>query len=121
VCYFNHRPQYPDESRFKDWGPAHGSEICFVFGNFTKQMPATSEDKAVSEQLMSYWTNFAKQGNPNGNALPEWPAFTDADPRVMEPNDPSHAVPVPNLEQLKVLDSYFAWRRKQEAGELSRN
>ncbi len=119
MYYFNHRPQYPDEARFKDWGAAHGSEIAFVFGNFTKQMPATPEDKTVSEQLMLYWTNFAKYGNPNGNGLPEWPAFTDADPRVMELDDPSHAVPVPNLEQLKALDSYFAWRRKQEASQLS--
>jgi len=84
-------------------------------------MPATPEDKTVSEQLMLYWTNFAKYGNPNGNGLPEWPAFTDADPRVMELDDPSHAVPVPNLEQLKTLDSYFAWRRKQEASQLSGN
>jgi len=121
MYYFNHRPQYPEEPRFKDWGAAHASEIAFVFGNFTKQMAATSEDKTVSEQLMSYWTNFAKYGNPNGNGLPEWPAFSDADPRVMELDDPSHPVPVPNLDQLKALDNYFAWRRKQEASQLSGN
>jgi len=121
LYYFNHRPQYPDEPRFKDWGPAHASEISFVFGNFTKQMAATPEDKTVSEQLMSYWTNFAKYGNPNGTGLPEWPAFSDTDPRVMELDDPSDAVPVPNLEQLKALDRYFAWRRKQEASQLSGN
>jgi len=115
VYYFNHRPNYPDLPRFKDWGPAHGSEIYFVFGNFTKGMPATPEDKKVSAQLITYWTNFAKYGNPNGKALPEWPAFTNANPKVMELDDPSHAIPVPNLEQLKALDGYFAWRRKQEA------
>jgi len=121
VYYFNHRPQYPDEPRFRDWGPAHGSEISFVFGNFTKQMAPTPEDKTVSEQLMSYWTNFAKYGNPNGTGLPEWPVFSDTDPRVMELDDPSHAVPVPNLEQLKALDRYFAWRRKLETSQQSGN
>ena len=31
----------------------------------------------------TYWTNFAKYGNPNGEGVPEWPAFTDAKPDVM--------------------------------------
>jgi para-nitrobenzyl esterase len=121
VYYFNHRPNYPDLPRFKDWGPAHGSEISFVFGNFTKGMPATPEDKIVSEQLMSYWTNFAKYGNPNGKELPEWPAFSNAKPQYMELDTPSKAIPVPNLTQLKALDGYFAWRRKQEASQQSGN
>jgi para-nitrobenzyl esterase len=117
LYYFNHRPNYPDLPRFKDWGPAHGSEISFVFGNFTKGMPATPEDKKVSEQLMSYWTNFAKYGNPNGKGLPEWPAFTNAKQQAMELDTPSKAIPMPNLDKLKVLDGYFAWRRKQESQE----
>jgi para-nitrobenzyl esterase len=115
LYYFNHRPNYPDTPRFKDWGPAHGSEISFVFGNFTKGMPATGEDNAVSEKLISYWTNFAKYGNPNGKGLPEWPAFTNAHQQAMELDAPSKAIPMPNLDKLKVLDGYFAWRRKQEA------
>ncbi|MGA9882438.1 MAG: carboxylesterase/lipase family protein [Candidatus Acidiferrales bacterium] len=121
VYYFNHRPQYPDLPRFKDWGPAHGSEISYVFGNFTKGMPATPEDKVVSEQLMSYWTNFAKYGNPNGKGLPEWPAFTNAKQQYMELDTPSKAIPVPNLDKLKALDGYFAWRRKQESSQQSGN
>ena len=115
VYYFNHRPNYPHLPRFADWGPAHGSEISFVFGNFTKGMPATPEDKKVSAQLMSYWTNFAKYGNPNGKNLPEWPAFTNTRQQVMELDDPSRAIPVPNLAKLKTLDAYYAWRRKQAA------
>jgi para-nitrobenzyl esterase len=26
--------------------------------------------------MVSYWSNFAKTGNPNGGSLPEWPAYT---------------------------------------------
>jgi para-nitrobenzyl esterase len=115
VYYFSHRPQYPDTPEFKNWGASHGSEVAFVFGNFSARMPATDADKAVSEEVSTYWVNFAKTGDPNGTGLPAWPAFTNAKPQYMNLNDPSNAIPVPNLEKLKVLDGYFAWRRTQAA------
>jgi para-nitrobenzyl esterase len=115
VYYFSHRPPYPNAPQFKDWGAAHGGEISFVFGNFSAAMPAGAADQAVSDEVSSYWTNFAKTGDPNGTGLPVWPAFTDANQQVMNLNDPSKAIPVPNIEKLKVLDGYFAWRRSQEA------
>ena len=115
MYYFSHRPSYPDTPQFKGWGAAHGAEISYVFGNFTAGMPASVADKAVSDEVSSYWVNFAKTGDPNGSGLPAWPAFTDADQQVMNLDDPSHAIPTPNLDKLKVLDGYYAWRRSQAA------
>ena len=115
VYYFSHRPQYPDAPQFKNWGAAHGSEIAFVFGNFAATMPATDADKSVSDQVSSYWVNFAKTGDPNASGLPVWPLFTDANQQVMNLNDPSKAIPVPNMDKLQVLDGYYAWRRSQAA------
>jgi para-nitrobenzyl esterase len=115
VYYFSHRPHYPDAPQFKDWGAAHGSEIAFVFGNFTAAMPATDADRSVSQEVSSYWVNFAKTGDPNTPGLPAWPVFTDAIGQVLNLNDPSKAIPVPNLEKLEVLEGYYAWRRSQAA------
>jgi para-nitrobenzyl esterase len=114
VYYFSHRPPYPNTPQFKDWGASHGGEIAFVFGNFTRAMPASASDRAVSDEISSYWVNFAKKGDPNGKGLPRWPAFNNTSGQVMNLDEPSKPIDVPNLQKLEVLDGYFAWRREAE-------
>lgn len=114
VYYFSHRPPYPDLPQFKSWGAAHGGEIAYVFENFPKSQTPSEADKELSDQMSSYWVNFAKTGDPNGAGLPVWPAFTDANQQAVNLNDPSHAIPYPNLDKLKVLEGYYAWRRSEK-------
>ena len=114
VYYYDHRtPQQPN-------GAGHGSEIGYVFGTIatmpslsaTPPAPPRPEDNTLSELVMNYWTNFAKRFDPNSAGLPQWPAFTSADQRVMFFADTQPgAQPVPNIQQIKALDAYYAWRR----------
>jgi para-nitrobenzyl esterase len=59
----------------------HSGEIDYVFGTLdTRQECAwRPEDRKLSEQMMGYWTNFAKTGDPNGPGLPEWPKYSAQD------------------------------------------
>jgi para-nitrobenzyl esterase len=55
----------------------HSDDIEYVFGTLATRPGATwrPEDWKLSDQMMSYWTNFARTGDPNGPGLPEWPKY----------------------------------------------
>jgi len=60
----------------------HSSDLGFVFGFYPKTGNLAGgyadTDFKVSDMVESYFTNFAKSGNPNGEALPKWPEFGSA-------------------------------------------
>jgi para-nitrobenzyl esterase len=108
VYYFD-RPSARDPN-----GSTHGQEVGYVFGNLGvggRDAP-TAADRAISGQMQGYWVNFATKGDPNGTGLPEWPAFSQGQPLVMRIGVNPGPAPVPNLDRLKVLDAYYAWRRE---------
>jgi para-nitrobenzyl esterase len=113
LYYFDYRtPRTPH-------GAPHGSEVPYVFGNDPDGDPSGShgppvraEDRALSDLMSRYWVNFAKTGDPNGPGLPVWPAFSASDQQAMFLDEHPGARPVPNLQQIRALDAYFAWRRE---------
>lgn len=57
-------------------GSFHSLEIPYVFGALRNPMwnwlPFEEADNRLAEIIETYWTNFAKTGNPNGRNVPEW-------------------------------------------------
>jgi len=110
--YFDQHPDFPADSPRFGYGSPHGQDVGFVFQHLNpNSQNATGTDQQISEAMATYWTNFAKYGHPNGNGVPDWPAFSDANPVVMHFNQTAHTGPVPGAESLRVLDAYFKWRR----------
>jgi para-nitrobenzyl esterase len=107
--YFDYNPGKPDA------GSGHGSDVPYAFQTLTGPAEAPKEDELkLSDMISSYWVNFAKTGNPNGQGLPEWPAFSESDQKVMVFDTAPGARPVPNIERLKVLDAYYSILREKK-------
>lgn len=122
LYYFDFHPEYPAGSPKAGFGAAHSDEMPLVFQQFglPGRPQATPEAQTLSEIITTYWTNFAKSGDPNGTGLPDWPAFSNARPQAMHfVSNTAQAGPVVNVEGLKALDAYFEWRRKAEVDSLA--
>ena len=113
--YFDQHPEHPKGSPRVGYGTPHGVDVAYVFQHVNPNNPQTTKtDLEISDAISTYWVNFAKRGDPNGEGVPAWPAFSDSSPQVMYFNQKPYPGPVPSAEALKVLDAYFAWRRTPE-------
>ncbi|XP_066184076.1 fatty acyl-CoA hydrolase precursor, medium chain-like isoform X2 [Sylvia atricapilla] len=72
---FQHRPSSVEGVVPEFVKADHGVEIAFVFGKPFLAGDATKEENKLSRTVMRYWTNFAKNGNPNGEGLVHWPQY----------------------------------------------
>jgi para-nitrobenzyl esterase len=80
---FSHIPPHPDGNGNNPPvppGAVHFSEVIYVFNNLRmKDYPWTDLDRKVADMLSSYWTNFTKGSNPNGQGLSSWPVYNPKD------------------------------------------
>ena len=78
---FRYRFAYVPQAQRGDSDGGHGRELQFVFG--ADGVPGAGllmrRDREVGHLLRTYWTNFARTGDPNGSGLPPWDATADRD------------------------------------------
>jgi para-nitrobenzyl esterase len=92
-------------------GAFHSAELAYVFGTQASiDRPWSDRDRALSDQMEQYWTNFAKTGDPNSAGLPEWPLYGASAEAVMELGDRTGQIQVLDPERKALFDAYLATR-----------
>lgn len=77
-------------------GAAHAVELPYLFSLGGWDAPLTETQQRLSEQMLDYWTAFARTGDPNGPGRPHWtPARTgDINGLSLAPTDQGGIKPV---------------------------
>ena len=103
IYLYKHLEPGSDAARY---GVFHSSDIAYVFETLgkTPERPFTAKDRAISNTISNYWVNFVKTGNPNGKALPRWPAADPGKQMLMETGDQFKARPALAPEKRKLME-----------------
>jgi para-nitrobenzyl esterase len=103
------------------YGAGHGSEVSFVFNTLNARWgnpaEATPEEKELARIMNTYWTNFAKTGNPNGNGLPNWPLYDSQKDEILDIELDGKPVskPDPRKARFNVVEKAFKQRARLQS------
>ena len=110
-------PAMRERARF---GAGHGSEVSYVFNTLNERrgvLEPSTEEKELGRIMNTYWTNFAKTGNPNGENLPVWPLYNTKNEEILDimPNGNAVGKPDPRKARFDVIEKTSKIRGKLQS------
>jgi para-nitrobenzyl esterase len=103
------------------YGAGHGSEVSFVFNTLNARWgapaEASPEEKELARIMNTYWTNFAKTGNPNSNGVPVWPLYDTQKEEILDIDLDGKAIGKPDSRKSRfnVIEKAFKQRDRLQA------
>lgn len=98
------------------WGASHTTELQFLFpgyhgGQQGLQHALSPEEKALSDRMVQYWTDFAWSGNPNSPLAPLWPRYFPQIERVqfLTPPNPMSSLSFAREHKCRFWNSLLGW------------
>ncbi len=105
IFVYSFNRKLPPSSPANDFGAFHTGEVPYAYNNLHTVInrPFTNADFELADQMSSYWSNFAKTGNPNGAVLLNWPAYTKETKQIIQLDTKSQVVRLPTEQKLNTL------------------
>ncbi len=93
-------------------GAYHSGDLAYVFNNVGKTGDFwLEEDFAMARAMSSYWTNFAKTGNPNGANLPNWARYEPQNHNTQLLSNPIKTIAGAKREKLDLLAQRYQTKK----------
>ena len=99
------------------WRSPHALEIGFVFDNVANSasMSGTGEEQQrVADIMADTWIAFARNGDPNNAAIPEWPPYDIETRPVMVLDESPELVPDARGAQRRLFDDSEAYGNRYQ-------
>jgi para-nitrobenzyl esterase len=94
----------PGTGIYAKFGAFHTGEVPYAYDNLQfVNRPWKEADHRLAGLMSSYWANFARSGDPNGQGLPVWPAYQSNDKEIMILDDKSFSRIIPDAAALDAL------------------
>jgi para-nitrobenzyl esterase len=99
--FFERGIPWPEHPEF---GAFHTGDVAYWFNNLKMlDRPWTPADTALAETVSSYWVNFVTHGDPNGDGLPDWPAFDKSRRETLKLGTEISVIPIASEEKIEFL------------------
>lgn len=104
VYVYRFTRKVPATGEYIKYGAFHTGEVPYAYHNLHfVNRPWEEADHELATIMSSYWANFAKTGNPNGNGLPQWDAYDTTHKKIMIFNLKAETKAIPDAASLDFL------------------
>jgi len=104
IYVYNFNRKLPATPDYVKYGAFHTGEVAYMMDNLKfLNRPWEPADQPLATLMSSYWVNFIKTGNPNGQGLPEWPKYNNTTQQAMVFDAASGKQTLPDKEALKFM------------------
>lgn len=104
VYVYRFTRKVPATGEYVKYGAFHTGEVPYAYDNLKfVNRPWQPVDRKLAEVMSSYWVNLITTGNPNGKGLPQWPAYTLTDKKIMDLGVTQQAKQIPDAAALDFM------------------
>lgn len=94
----------PGTGEYAKYGAFHTGEVPYAYNNLKfVNRPWEAVDNQLASAMSSYFANFIKSGDPNGDNLPQWPAYENTGNQIMLFGNIQEAKPMPDKGALDFM------------------